>query len=396
MEAVLKIGGSLSENPANLTLLCQKLSDLAKRHRILVVPGGGKFADIVRKFDKKYRISDKITHKMAILAMDQYGLLLSNITQSAYFVQNLREVKSTKGILPIFLPSKFMFRKDPFEPSWNVTSDSISAYIADMLGVKKLILVTDVDGIFLQNPKKKLNSKHFKVLSARELLDWNQAGNLTAIAEPREMAEKLFLDVLPVCDYVPVSARVLDIGSGGGFPGIPLKLVRPDLDVTLLDGKRKKVSFLKYVIRVLGLKAIEARQGRAEDFSLKSMDSKGLFRVVISKAVGELNSLLRLSLPLLDREGIVIAMKGAAMEDEVGLAWSTIETEAWPSGGSVKRSSGMCSAQSKFRPKSVVECSRRAAKQVQAQVPLPPGVVLTGIIAAIPSVPVSPGSGYSP
>jgi len=164
-------------------------------------------------------------------------------------------------------------------------------------------------------------------LHARELLDWNRAANLTAITEPREMAEKLFLDILPVCDYVPVAARLLDIGSGGGFPGIPLKLIRPDIDVTLLDGKRKKVSFLKYVVRVLGLKGIQARQGRAEDFVPKTLDSKRLFGVVISKAVGELNSLLRLSLPLMDRDGIVIAMKGGGMEVEIGLASSTIENE---------------------------------------------------------------------
>jgi aspartokinase-like uncharacterized kinase len=111
---------------------------------------------------------------MAILAMDQYGLLLSDITPNSYIIQNLREIKSTNGILPIFLPSKFMLKKDPLEPSWNVTSDSISAYIADTLGAKKLILVTDVDGIFFKNPKKKLNSKYIKDLSARELLDWNK------------------------------------------------------------------------------------------------------------------------------------------------------------------------------------------------------------------------------
>lgn len=164
-------------------------------------------------------------------------------------------------------------------------------------------------------------------LHAGELLAWNRTANLTAITEPREMAEKLFLESLPVSEYVPVAARLLDIGSGGGFPGIPLKLIRPDMDVTLLDGKRKKINFLKYVVRILGLKGVEARQGRAEQFAPKAVGSKALFGVVISKAVGDLDKLLRLSLPLVGPDGVVIAMKGAAMENEIALARATIERE---------------------------------------------------------------------
>jgi 16S rRNA (guanine527-N7)-methyltransferase len=141
------------------------------------------------------------------------------------------------------------------------------------------------------------------------------------------MAEKLFLDVLPVCAQVPSACRLLDLGSGGGFPGIPLKVVRSDIEVTLLDGKRKKVSFLKQVIRILGLKGVEARQGRAEELIPRTRAGKGVFDVVISKAVAELDSLLRLSLPLVNRGGMVIAMKGAAVGDEIGLARSTIDKE---------------------------------------------------------------------
>ncbi len=84
MEAVLKVGGSLAEDPTSLAMLCQELSVLAKAHRIVIVPGGGKFADTVRKLDKTYNISDVVAHKMAILAMDQYGLLLSDVTPGSY------------------------------------------------------------------------------------------------------------------------------------------------------------------------------------------------------------------------------------------------------------------------------------------------------------------------
>lgn len=175
MEAVLKVGGSLAEDPASLTSLCQELSVLAKNHRILIVPGGGEFADTVRKFDKTYSLSAMVAHKMAILAMDQYGFFLSDITPNSYVSHSLKEIsESVKGMLPIFLPSKLMFREDPLEHSWDVTSDTIAAYIAGLLHAKKLILVTDVDGIFSEDPEKNMDAKLIEELSAEQLQGWNK------------------------------------------------------------------------------------------------------------------------------------------------------------------------------------------------------------------------------
>jgi aspartokinase-like uncharacterized kinase len=175
MEAVLKVGGSLAEDPASLTRLCQQLSVLAKAHRIAIVPGGGEFADTVRKFDKTYSLSDTVAHKMAVLAMDQYGFLLSDITPKAYISRSLEEVSnSATGTLPILLPSQLMFREEPLEHSWDVTSDTIAAYIACLLHAEKLVLVTDVDGIFSEDPKKNLDAKLVEELSAEELLGWNR------------------------------------------------------------------------------------------------------------------------------------------------------------------------------------------------------------------------------
>ena len=175
MEAVLKVGGSLAEDHARLTLLCKKLSVLAKGHRILIVPGGGKFADIVRNLDKTYGLSDVVAHKMAILAMDQHGLFLSDITPRSYVSYSLEEISnSANGMLPIFLPSKLMFREDPLENSWDVTSDAIAAYIAGLLHAEKLLLVTDVDGIFSKDPKKNRDVICIEELSAEELLSWNR------------------------------------------------------------------------------------------------------------------------------------------------------------------------------------------------------------------------------
>lgn len=175
MEAVLKVGGSLAEYPASLRKLCKELVSFAKNYEILVVPGGGKFADVVRDFDKTYGLSNAMAHKMAILAMDQFGLFLSDITPNSHVSHSLEKMKnSPRGKLPIFLPSKFIFRRNPLESSWNVTSDSIAAYTATILHARKLILVTDVDGIFTADPKKNLNAKLIAEVSVKQLLEWNR------------------------------------------------------------------------------------------------------------------------------------------------------------------------------------------------------------------------------
>jgi len=176
VEATIKVGGSLSEEPPRLRALCRELSLLARTHRILIVPGGGKFADAVREFDQTFNLSDTIAHKMAILAMDQFGLFLSNIVPNSQISYTLKEAKklSETGSPTILLPSRLMFQKDPLEHSWDVTSDSIAAHIAGELNAKKLILVTDVDGIFTNDPKRDSNARLIEKLSANELLNWNE------------------------------------------------------------------------------------------------------------------------------------------------------------------------------------------------------------------------------
>ena len=182
MEAVLKVGGSLSEYSGIITKLCRELTVLAENYRIALVPGGAKFADAARKFDKTYGLSNVVAHKMAILAMDQYGFFLSDITPNCYVSYSLEEISnSTKEKIPIFLPSKHMFQEDPLENSWDVTSDTIAAYVAGLLYAKKLLLVTDVDGIFYEDPKKVLGAELVEELAAEELLSWNRRTSVDRI-----------------------------------------------------------------------------------------------------------------------------------------------------------------------------------------------------------------------
>jgi 16S rRNA (guanine527-N7)-methyltransferase len=146
-------------------------------------------------------------------------------------------------------------------------------------------------------------------LYLRELLKWNQRINLTAIRSEKGIILKHFLDSLSACPYLSRPSSLLDIGSGAGFPGIPLKMVNPFLEVTLIDSTRKKVDFQRHIIRTLGLRAIEAIHSRVQDKDvLQSLG--GRFDFVISRAFADLQTLLMVSFPFLKKEGIVLVMKG--------------------------------------------------------------------------------------
>ncbi len=137
---------------------------------------------------------------------------------------------------------------------------------------------------------------------------WNEKINITAIRNNEEIIINHFLDSLTLLEFIPERSKVLDIGSGGGFPGIPLKIVRPSLDVTLLDASQKKIFFMKSVIRKLGLKGIGAIQGRAED--LENNVPRKAFDRVVSRAVGKIRVLFMWSIPYVKKEGKVLLMRG--------------------------------------------------------------------------------------
>ena len=151
---------------------------------------------------------------------------------------------------------------------------------------------------------------------ARELVQWNRKKNLTAILEPDEIAVKHFIDSLyPAC-WIPDNAAVIDIGTGGGFPGIPLKIVNPSLSLTLVDASRKKINFVKHVIRTLALENIQAIHTRIEDLA-EEPDYRHSFDIAISRAFTELKRFCSLASPLLRPNGKLIAMKGRNVQSEL-------------------------------------------------------------------------------
>jgi 16S rRNA (guanine527-N7)-methyltransferase len=154
-------------------------------------------------------------------------------------------------------------------------------------------------------------------LHAEELLFWNRRTNLTSITAPEAVAEDHFIDAIVPSRRLPPSGALLDIGSGGGFPGIPLRVVHPGLSYTLIDASRKKVTFMNHVIRRIGLSRIRSYHCRAEAMIPPAAPEGGMppvnrFDVVISRAVGPVDRLVELALPLLARGGIIVSMRGKA------------------------------------------------------------------------------------
>jgi 16S rRNA (guanine527-N7)-methyltransferase len=148
---------------------------------------------------------------------------------------------------------------------------------------------------------------------ARLLLEWNRATNLTAITDPMAVAVKHDVDSLAAGLWIGQAVRILDAGSGGGFPGIPLKILRPDLSITLVDSVRKKVSFLKHAIRTIGLEGSEADHGGLEALG-ESPSYRGAFDLVVCRAFSSLEIFAGRTAGFLAPGGSLLALKGPRVD----------------------------------------------------------------------------------
>lgn len=149
---------------------------------------------------------------------------------------------------------------------------------------------------------------------ASEIVKWNKKINLTAITDEKEIAIKHIIDSLALAPHIGTHERLLDIGSGAGFPVIPLKIVNSEAEMVSVDAVAKKIHFQRHIIRMLHLHKIEAIHSRIE--LLRSTHS-GYFSVITSRAFASLGRFVSLAAPLLADGGVIIAMKGDHAEDEI-------------------------------------------------------------------------------
>ena len=174
----------------------------------------------------------------------------------------------------------------------------------------------------------------------RELAVWNQRMNLTAIVDPEEAQVRHFVDSLTVARVLtgPVRdhGRMLDVGAGAGFPGLPLKLMFPGMHLSMLDSVGKKTSFLEHMVETLGLEDVDIYNGRAEDLALRP-ELRESFDVVVSRGVARMRVLMEYTLPYCRVGGIVVTLKKGGIEPEVSDALHAMDVLA----GSIREMRGV-------------------------------------------------------
>lgn len=148
------------------------------------------------------------------------------------------------------------------------------------------------------------------------LIEWNKKINLTAIIEPKEIILKHFVDSLTIAKYIEENKKVADVGTGAGFPGIPLKIYRKDLKITLIDSLNKRLNFLNEVISELELKEITTVHGRAEELG-QNKEYRERFDIVTSRAVANLSTLSEYLIPFIKKDGKCIYMKTLEVDEEL-------------------------------------------------------------------------------
>ena len=157
------------------------------------------------------------------------------------------------------------------------------------------------------------------------LLDWNEKINLTAITEPSEIIKKHFIDSLTINPYIEETSKVIDVGTGAGFPGIPIKIIKENSEIVLLDSLNKRIKFLEEVINQTKLSNIKTIHYRAEEAG-KNKIYREKFDIATSRAVASLNVLLEYLLPLIKIGGRCICMKGNNIKEEIEQSKNAIKT----------------------------------------------------------------------
>lgn len=187
----------------------------------------------------------------------------------------------------------------------------------------------DIMNIACEKVKVEFNeTKYNKFIKYKEMIkEWNEKINLTAITEDNDIIKKHFIDCIEAFkfQYLKEAKTLIDVGTGGGFPGIPIKILNDNINIVLLDSLNKRINFLNEVISELELKDIKTIHGRAEDFA-KDKDYRESFDIATSRAVANMTVLSEFCIPYVKVGGYFLALKGPAIEDELKEAKNAIGT----------------------------------------------------------------------
>lgn len=164
------------------------------------------------------------------------------------------------------------------------------------------------------------------------LIEWNEKMNLTAITDPDEIIFKHFIDSITILKEIKDNSKLVDVGTGAGFPGIPLSIMKPTLKITLVDSLNKRLIFLQEVVKELELKNIEIIHARAEELG-QNKEYREMFDVATSRAVANLSTLSEYLIPLVKINGKVISMKASGAQNEINEARKAIKVL----GGSIEK-----------------------------------------------------------
>ena len=156
------------------------------------------------------------------------------------------------------------------------------------------------------------------------LIEWNEKMNLTAITDPEEIILKHFIDSITILEDIEDNAKIVDVGTGAGFPGIPLSIMNQTLKITLVDSLNKRLIFLQEVVNKLNLKNIEIIHARAEEFG-QNKKYREKFDIATSRAVANLSTLSEYLIPLVKIDGKIISMKASGAQEEINEAKKAIE-----------------------------------------------------------------------
>lgn len=155
------------------------------------------------------------------------------------------------------------------------------------------------------------------------LLEWNKVINLTTITKPEEIILKHFIDSLTILKHIEKKDKIIDVGTGAGFPGIPIKIAFPETTILLLDSLNKRIKFLNEVISKLNLSNIETIHGRAEDYG-RDKKYREMYDISLARAVAPLNILVEYLMPFIKKGGKCICMKSYNIDEEINLSREAI------------------------------------------------------------------------